>query len=105
MAITSLLFLFVGDLMTTVVGGKFGRRRIFNRSLGGSLACLVSCLLIGIVITKVGAETVLPIALAEAVSATSAELLPVLVNDDFTIPILGPGIMTLAMFWPALDTL
>ncbi|MCK4387467.1 MAG: hypothetical protein KAW00_01730 [Dehalococcoidia bacterium] len=55
-AITSLLFLSVGDLMATVIGEKFGKRKISSKSLEGSLACLVSCFLIGMVMTKVGAE-------------------------------------------------
>lgn len=96
-AITSLLFLSVGDLMAAVVGGRFGRRKIFRKSLEGSLACLVSCFLIGLVMNEVDAAMVLPVTLAGAVAATVAELLPVPINDNITIPIFSGGVMTLTM--------
>jgi len=40
-AITSLLFLSIGDLMARMIGQKFGRKIIFSKSLEGSGACLV----------------------------------------------------------------
>lgn len=95
-AITSLLFLSIGDFMAAVVGKRFGRRRIFNKSLVGSLACLASCLVIGIVMTKVDNGMVLPVALAGAVSATIVELLPIPIDDNFTLPVVSAGIMTVA---------
>ena len=95
-AITSLLFLSVGDFMAAVVGKRFGRRRIFNKTLAGSLACLASCLVIGVVMTNVGNGMVLPVALVGAVAATIVELLPIPVDDNFTIPVVSAGIMTVA---------
>ena len=84
-AIASLLFLSIGDLMATVIGEKFGKRRVFNKSLEGSLACLVSCLLIGMVMTRVGPVMVLPVAIVGAVTATMVELLPIPADDNLTI--------------------
>ena len=81
--------------MATVIGEKFGRRRVFNKSLEGSLACLASCLLIGLVMTKVSPGMVLPVVIAGAVSATVIEFLPIPVNDNFTIPLFSAGIMIL----------
>ena len=95
-AIASLLFLSIGDLMATVIGEKFGKRRVFNKSLEGSLACLVSCLLIGTVMTMVGPVMVLPVAIVGAVTATMVELLPIPADDNLTIPPFSAGIMTLA---------
>ena len=97
-AIASLLFLSIGDLMATVIGEKFGKRRVFNKSLEGSLACLVSCLLIGMVMTWVGPVMVLPVAIVGAVAATLVELLPIPADDNLTIPIFSAGVMTLADF-------
>jgi len=98
-AITSLLFLSVGDLMATVIGGKFGRRIVFNKSLEGSCTCLASCLLIGVVMTRVSPAIVMPVAIAGAVSATIVELLPIPIDDNLTIPIFSAGIMTLAALY------
>ena len=97
-AIASLLFLSIGDLMATVIGERFGKRRVFNKSLEGSLACLVSCLLIGIVMTRVGPVMVLPVAIVGAVAATTVELLPIPTDDNLTIPVFSAGFMRLADF-------
>jgi glycerol-3-phosphate acyltransferase PlsY len=98
MAIASVLFLSIGDLMASVIGEKFGRRGIFKKSLEGSLACLVSCLLIGVVMSRMTPVLVLPVAIAGAVSATIVELLPIPVDDNITIPFFSAGIMTLTAF-------
>ena len=96
-AVTSLLFLSIGDSMAATIGQKYGRHRLFKKSLEGSLACLASCLVIGMVMTKVDNGMVLPVALAGAVSATIVELLPIPVDDNFTMPVVSAGIMTVAM--------
>jgi len=98
-AITSLLFLSIGDLIATVVGQRFGKRKAFNKSLEGSLACLAACLLIGMVMTRVSSTMVLPVAIVGAVSATIVEFLPIPVDDNLTIPLLSAGIMTLAALY------
>lgn len=98
-AITSLLFLSIGDLVATVIGEKFGKRIVFNKSLEGSLACLAACLLIGMVMTRVSSTMVLPVAIVGAVSATIVELLPIPVDDNLTIPLFSAGIMTLAALY------
>ena len=95
-AIASLLFLSIGDLMATVIGQKFGTRRVFSKSIEGSLACLASCLLIGVIMTIVGPVMVLPVAIVGAVTATVVEFLPIPIDDNLTIPSFSAGIMTLA---------
>jgi len=98
-AVTSLFFLSIGDLMATVIGEKFGRRKVFNKSLEGSLACLASCLIIGVVVTRVSTAIILPVAIAGAVSATIVEFLPIPIDDNFTMPLFSAGIMTLAALY------
>ena len=98
-AITSLLFLSIGDLMATVIGGKYGRQVVFNKSLEGSLGCLATCLLIGILMTRISPAMVLPVAIVGAVSATIVELLPIPIDDNLTIPLFSAGIMTLAALY------
>jgi len=95
-AITSLLFLSIGDLMAAVIGEKFGRLAVFNKSLEGSLACLASCLLIGILMTIASPAMVPLVAIVGAVSATTVELLPIPIDDNLTIPLFSAGMMTLA---------
>lgn len=97
-AISCLLFLSVGDAMATIIGEKYGRRRLFNKSLEGSLACLLVCLLIGVIMVVGGKVMLLPVAVVGAVTATMAELLPFPVDDNLTIPIFSGGTMTLTDF-------
>ena len=97
--ITSLLFLSIGDLMAAVIGEKYGRRLVFNKSLEGSFACLASCLLIGMLMSRISPSMALEVAMVGAVSATIIELLPIPIDDNLTIPLLSAGIMTLAMLY------
>jgi len=98
-AVTSLLFLSIGDLMASVIGEKYGRQVVFNKSLEGSLGCLATCLLIGILMTRISPTMVLPVAIVGAVSATIVELLPIPIDDNLTIPLFSAGIMTLAALY------
>ena len=98
-AITSLLFVSVGDLMATVIGEEYGRQVVSsNKTLEGSLACLVSCLLIGMLMSRINPAITLPVALAGAVSATTVELLPIPIDDNLTVPLISSGVMTLMMY-------
>jgi len=57
-----------------------------------------SCLL-PILVTRVSPAMVLPVAIVGAVSAAIVELLPIPVDDNFTIPLSSVGIMTLAALY------
>jgi dolichol kinase len=85
--------------MATVIGEKFGKRKAFNKSLEGSLACLSACLLIGIVMATVNPTLVISVAIVGAVSAMIVEFLPLPIDDNFTIPLFSGGIMTLTEFY------
>ncbi|MEQ4489598.1 MAG: hypothetical protein AAC990_04430 [Dehalococcoides mccartyi] len=98
-AITSLLFLSIGDLMAKIIGEKYGHRVLFKKSIEGSFACLVSCLSIGILISRITPTISLPIAIIGAVSATIVELLPSPIDDNLTIPIISALMMTLSALY------
>jgi len=96
-AITSLLFLSIGDLVAAVIGEEYGRQVLFkNKTLEGSLACLVSCLLIGMLMVGISPTMGLAVADIGAVSAAVVELLPIPIDDNLTIPLLSGAMMTLA---------
>jgi len=96
-AITSLLFLSIGDLVATIIGGEYGRQVLFsNKTLEGSLACLVSCLLVGMLMVRISPTMGLPVAVIGAVSAAVVELLPIPIDDNLTTPLLSGAMMTLA---------
>jgi glycerol-3-phosphate acyltransferase PlsY len=99
-AITSLLFVSIGDLVATVIGEEYGRQMLFNnKTLEGSLACLASCLLIGMLMSRISPSMALEVAMVGAVSATIIELLPIPVDDNLTIPLLSAGAMMLTTFY------
>ena len=89
-AVAAMTFLVIGDTVAAVVGKKYGRSLYWGKSLHGSLACFISCLVIGAVLLEntwvifVGAAT-----------ATIVEALPVPMDDNMRVPILSGLIMQL----------
>ena len=86
--ISALCYPVVGDAAAAIVGKRFGRPRRWGKSLEGSAACFVCCLLIGfLLLDSVG------VAVAGAVTATLAEAIPAPVNDNMRVPILSGLVM------------
>jgi dolichol kinase len=82
-AVLALAFLIVGDTTAAIVGKWLGRIRIFDKTLEGSLACLVSCYLLTLLVPEVPFR----VAVIGALTATVFELLPIPLDDNFRIPL------------------
>lgn len=82
-AVLALAFLIVGDTMAAIVGKWLGRTRIFDKTLEGSLACLVTCYLLTLLVPEVPFR----VAVIGALTATVFELLPIPLDDNFRIPL------------------
>jgi len=93
LAVGALFFLSVGDAAAAIVGQRLGRRRLFKKSLEGSLACLGSSLAVGASLAILSPSVSLAMAVAGAVSATVIELLPIPLDDNLTIPLFSAAIM------------
>jgi len=93
-AITSLLFLSIGDFAAATIGHKFGRHRLFQKSLAGSLACFISCLFGWPDNDPTVAGMALYVVLAGVVFATVVEFLPIPLDDNLMVPVVSAGIMT-----------
>ncbi|MCH7575096.1 MAG: hypothetical protein IIA59_08225 [Candidatus Marinimicrobia bacterium] len=93
-AIPALLFMSWGDAAAALVGQKYGRLKwAQGKTVEGSLACLVVCLLI-----VVPFELSLAVKLSGAVAATIAELLPWgFLNDNLAVPLFSGGVMLTMM--------
>lgn len=82
-AVLALAFLIVGDTMAAIIGKWLGRTRIFDKTLEGSLACLVTCYLLTLLVPEIPFR----VAVAGALTATIFELLPIPLDDNFRIPL------------------
>ena len=91
-AVSALSFLVIGDTAAAVIGKRFGKKLFWGKSLAGSSACFVSCLLIGFVLL-----TNQWVILAGALAATIVEALPVPMDDNMRVPIASGLIMQLVM--------
>jgi dolichol kinase len=88
-AVAAISFLVVGDTMAAVVGRTWGRVKLFDKTLKGSLACFVSCALCVLLVPHLP----LWVGLAGAGVATVVELLPIPVDDNLRIAILSGWVM------------
>jgi dolichol kinase len=94
-AILSVLFLAIGDPAAATIGEKF---RIWHGLKGnwqGYLACALSCLAVGGMVSAVGSDITLPLLLGGAIITATIELIPCPIDDNFLIPLLSGGAMTL----------
>ncbi len=95
-AILAMLFMSLGDSAAALVGIRYGRLRLGNKTLEGTAGCFVVCLAIALAGGLPGA-----VAMAGAATATLAELIPWgVVNDNVAIPLFAGGVMTLMMAAP-----
>ena len=88
-----MLFSIFSDAASGIVG-VHGKKKIFDKSIEGSLAFLVTCLAIGLALalTKIHLA---PVAfILGAFSATIIELLPLHVDDNFTIALAAGATMS-----------
>ncbi len=102
-AVTAFAMVSVSDTVAALVGKKFGRHRFQEKSLEGSLAFLVSALVIAVLVPKVlfAAGAVM------AVCGTIAEAAEVRIggfkiDDNITVPIISAtaGLVTYLWFFP-----
>ena len=92
-AIISLIFMSIGDTFAALIGKKYGKLKIYDKSLEGFLGGLIVCLLaayyydpLPFYISGVGALT-----------AMLFETLPLPLDDNFRIPIGSAIIMTILL--------
>ena len=85
-SLLALFFLAFGDTLAALVGMKFPFINIGNKTLSGSLACFIMCLLVGLILDF---EISIEIIFIGAFSATIAELISTKINDNILIPVLS----------------
>lgn len=92
-AILCLLFLIFGDGFAAIIGKKFGRTKVFTKTLEGTLAFLIVSVGAGFFFGQIPFF----IRLAGAFVAAIVELLPMRTSDNLRIPIVSGSVMELML--------
>ena len=90
--IASILIMSYADTAAAIIGKKYGTTRIFNKTLEGSFAFFLVAFLI---VLSIYPEINLFYSLIAILMATIVELLPLKIDDNFTVPITAALIMSI----------
>ncbi|NUM89670.1 MAG: hypothetical protein HUU37_10730 [Bdellovibrionales bacterium] len=103
-AVLSILYLAFGDPSSSFFGVLYGKNRLFpNKSLQGTVGGFLVCALatwIYFRLAGLSGEKILVFAIIGGFAGSVAELLPLHIDDNFSIPVVSGAIMALA-FWAA----
>ncbi len=94
-AITALFFLILGDSVASLVGQRFGKIKIFNKTLEGSIACFFACFIIGNILLYLGIAINEMLIFFGALAATITEILPLRIDDNLTVALASGLVMSL----------
>jgi glycerol-3-phosphate acyltransferase PlsY len=97
-AVLAVSYLIFGDFFSKFFGVHFGRTRIFNKSLEGSLAHLNACFISGYIFLHFVPLSI-PAYLTGVFVASLSEVLPLGVNDNFSVPLLSASSMSVFFFF------
>lgn len=94
-ALLAIIFAVIGDLFAEVVGIMYGKNKILNnKTLEGTLACFVSCVISGLIF-----KNFIPIfndmIVVGALAAALTELFSVKIDDNFTMPLITASILSI----------
>lgn len=93
-AVAVVSFSIFGDMSAKIAGKLFGRRKIFGKTLEGSLAFLTATFVISYVLSLY-AFVPFWLSLTGGVVATIVELLPLHIDDNVSVPLLSGLVMYL----------
>ena len=96
-ASAAICFLAFGDVAATAIGERFGKTKIGDKSLEGTLAFIVAAAVSGFLLSLLGIHLLTWVMLLGVMIAAGVELLTLPVNDNLLIPIVSGGIMELAL--------
>ena len=89
-SVLALLFLSIGDAVAALVGRALPIGKIWGKSILGSLSGFLFCVFVGLTINN---TLSLQIIIFGAISGMFIELIPLKINDNFSIPIFSGLIM------------
>ena len=92
-AIISLVYMSIGDTVAGLVGRKFGKIKFYDKTIEGSLAGLIFCLLSGYLVQL---SLPMEVVISGAFAAMFIELLPISIDDNLSVPLFAGTIMVIA---------
>lgn len=92
-AMAALTFLIFGDIFSKIFGLAFGRNKLFDKTVEGSVAYLGGVLICGYILYT-GLHMPILMLTAGAIAATLAEFVPLGIDDNFTVGIVSGAVMT-----------
>jgi diacylglycerol kinase (CTP) len=102
--VLSILYLAFGDPCSSFFGVLYGKNKIFpNKSLQGTLGGFFVCFFFTFLYLywqKIDPEKILILSMLGGFAGSVAELLPLNIDDNFSIPVVSGALMVLA-FWSA----
>jgi glycerol-3-phosphate acyltransferase PlsY len=97
-ATAAICFLAFGDVAATTIGERYGRTKMRDKSLEGMAAFIFSALMAGLMLSFLGIALIPGVMVFGALIAACVEILPLPVNDNFSIPILSGAAMESLMY-------
>lgn len=108
-AVLSILYLACGDPIASLVGILYGNKSIRfsnGKSLLGTLAGIFTCVLITFAFLlnqSFPYSALLPLSVMGGIAGGAAELVPLDMDDNFTIPVISGFVMWFAFIWMGLS--
>ena len=96
-ATAAICFLAFGDVAATAIGERFGKTKIGDKSLEGTLAFIVAAALSGFLLSLTGVHLLTWVMVLGVLVAAGVELLTLPINDNLLIPLVAGGMMELAL--------
>jgi dolichol kinase len=97
-ATAAVCFLAFGDVASTAIGERYGRTKMRDKSLEGTTAFIFTALAAGLMLSFLGIDLIPGVMVFGVLVAAGVEILPLPVNDNFSIPILSGAAMELLMY-------
>ena len=96
-AIFCLVSTIIGDASANIIGKKYGRLRIKQKTLEGSIAFFSTAFLAGCLLIFTSLDITLTLVFVGSLIATLIEALPIELDDNLTVPIGTAFFMTVAI--------
>jgi len=96
-ATAAICFLAFGDVAATTIGERYGKTRIGDKSMEGTIAFAIAAMIVGFVLVSASMNLPITVIMIGAIISAGVELIPLPLNDNLVIPVVSGGVMELAL--------